>query len=1014
MRYHAAILLCAALAGIAAAQNRTDPYAALEAKADVTAIVARARHWTEPFDQTEPSRQPQAWCYFPENARPLRGLLIANTKASVDPRPAMRAMQFGWIFTNWDKGTGGDYLYMMRDGEKFLRPYLRALGQRFDRPELEHLPLCIEGWQGEEEPVWRQLFAAMPEQLLGVTHGWSWRRHPIEFRRTVPYLMLHEPSPGDTVHPFKREPGELFSKAVHFDFPHGMWGKQVMYWMFMDQIVKARVPFDEVVRDKPVALAPMREEDGWLGDADYMAAKGGNWTDRIAPFAAYDGDKSHAVWLPSEYFAWVWRAQCVKNDTPLEIEGPVTRYKRGGPRRNARGETFNCGLGVSRSFAPSEIFDITVELRVGAARVAKVEFHDGNIKLGESTRPPFTLSGVSLPDPGIHALIAVATLTDGSRGASHPAPLVIEGNMYTGTAYGERHHGQGIVAGAHPPIRWWRPQNQLWTAALPAAARSAAVPMSTRLFALCEPNLLVCLDTRSGQTVWAQTLVGNGAGPTPFVTRGAVYTVLGSGHVAAHNFSGRPLWAASVAPGRGMASPVLCGRVLVVQGAKLTGLDSRTGKLLWEVARPDTAPAGPPEKVMIGGEHVAVTGWGAAVRVGDGKVVSGSLPASAPAIAKGIACWCGAKSVALRLPATTGDGAKFEELWSVAGDETVGSPVVWDGLLYSLTPEQELVVRHIATGQTVYRQSLGKGTSPDGNLVALNGRIYAVNLGPNHRTAIVKAGRQFVLEWEYFTAGAAAVPTFLTDRQYVRVGNRVHALGGADPSAPVAPVFVKPAPLAQTPAGAVVTPLVVGEAPAEWLTLGPLNGRDLETDHLASLGGRDKAVPTAGSSIEVAGAKHAFGPVAANQWLKHAHTRDTAVITLITGREKLAVHPSIAGTNFNNTTYLFTIVNNDALRYLRLSIWSPGQFDNRKDLDYRAWLGGQRITEHDVIRLEPGRYAFLIQASVGQTPPWGMGWIRPHLIDAAADGAAVQQRYEAAVARWPAYAIESKQPFTLE
>jgi hypothetical protein len=43
-----------------------------------------------------------------------------------------------------------------------------------------------------------------------------------------------------------------------------------------------------------------------------------------------------------------------------------------------------------------------------------------------------------------------------------------------------------------------------------------------------------------------------------------------------------------------------------------------------------------------------------------------------------------------------------------------------------------------------------------------------------------------------------------------------------------------------------------------------------------------------------------------------------------------------------------------------------------------------------------------------------MGWIRPHLIDAAADGAAVQQRYEAAVARWPAYAIESKQPFTLE
>jgi len=69
-----------------------------------------------------------------------------------------------------------------------------------------------------------------------------------------------------------------------------------------------------------------------------------------------------------------------------------------------------------------------------------------------------------------------------------------------------------------------------------------------------------------------------------------------------------------------------------------------------------------------------------------------------------------------------------------------------------LTAKNELVALDAATGKEVYARSLTDEGGPAGSLVAANGRLYIANLGAKHRTAIVKAGREFAPVWEYFEA----------------------------------------------------------------------------------------------------------------------------------------------------------------------------------------------------------------------------------------------------------------------
>jgi hypothetical protein len=81
------------------------------------------------------------------------------------------------------------------------------------------------------------------------------------------------------------------------------------------------------------------------------------------------------------------------------------------------------GLGDGVPFGPVAAdtpLDATVEV-AGEAR--EVELFDGNVSLGRAAAKPYEFKGVKLA-PGVHALIAVATLTSGEKSTSRPATVI--------------------------------------------------------------------------------------------------------------------------------------------------------------------------------------------------------------------------------------------------------------------------------------------------------------------------------------------------------------------------------------------------------------------------------------------------------------------------------------------------------------------------------------------------------------------------------------------------------------
>jgi hypothetical protein len=106
---------------------------------------------------------------------------------------------------------------------------------------------------------------------------------------------------------------------------------------------------------------------------------------------------------------------------------PVKAYQKGTLRHNARGEGWDGGIGFGKVHKPGQSFDITVETK--SDQIAKVEFYDWSKKIGEATEAPFTLKHAGFRQPGIHVLIAVAAMRDGTRATSHPAGMVVEGDM---------------------------------------------------------------------------------------------------------------------------------------------------------------------------------------------------------------------------------------------------------------------------------------------------------------------------------------------------------------------------------------------------------------------------------------------------------------------------------------------------------------------------------------------------------------------------------------------------------
>ncbi len=169
-------------------------------------------------------------------------------------------------------------------------------------------------------------------------------------------------------------------------------------------------------------------------------------------------------------------------------------------------------------------------------------------------------------------------------------------------------NGSGIADDAHPPVQFGPQTNQLWKVSVPFGLSSPVV-WEDRLFLTgqAEKQLVtLAYDTRKGTELWRRTApaeklesshsFSSPAASTPCTDGERVYSYFGSYGVVAYDFAGHEVWRRpfdQLPSQYGTAtSPILAGGQLILQrdgdttNSQVIALSPKTGKTLWESARP--------------------------------------------------------------------------------------------------------------------------------------------------------------------------------------------------------------------------------------------------------------------------------------------------------------------------------------------------------------------------------------------------------------------------------------------
>ena len=320
--------------------------------------------------------------------------------------------------------------------------------------------------------------------------------------------------------------------------------------------------------------------------------------------------------------------------------------------------------------------------------------------------------------------------------------------------------GSAVADGWALPV----PLSVAWKASIPGEGASSPIVSGDAVFVTSATGsgarrILHRFDRRTGAAVWSlevddenpertSALTGHAAA-TPVTDGTRVVAAFGNAGVVCADFSGTLLWRTRLGEfdsELGLASsPILYeGLVLLVcdhDGASfLIALDLATGRSVWKAARPGMGRSWSTPIIVDGDLIVSAQDEVRAYDPRTGKQrwsvpgMSGWV-APSPVVGEGTVFAISGKdgpAVAIR---PGGVVAWREE----RGSPYVGSPVLYERLLYFVDDSARLICREAATGALVYRERLeGKfWASP----VAGDGKIYLTNEAGT--TTVVRAGRTF-------------------------------------------------------------------------------------------------------------------------------------------------------------------------------------------------------------------------------------------------------------------------------
>ncbi len=407
------------------------------------------------------------------------------------------------------------------------------------------------------------------------------------------------------------------------------------------------------------------------------------------------------------------------------------------------------------------------------------------------------------------SILALASDVPGGPEAPKPGPVrdARDVGLAPARATGWRGDGSGQYLSASPVSKWTAKENVLWKSEV-GAGHSSPIVVKKRLLITAEPDLLVCLDSETGQKLWQKVhrladlsaeAAAKGARhssqygdatPTPVSDGRWVWVFFGTGIVACHDLEGKTRWmdwydlAQTTSYGR-TASPVLVGDRLLVHFGPLVCLEAASGKVLWRNAQA-RATYGTPAVARVGGVDVVITPKGQVVRVADGKVLAtdlGNCMYTSPVVQESVAYFIDGGMSAVRLPGQAADRIECEELWSgeLAG-EFFSSPLVHDGRMYTVDKAANYYVVDAATGQVLLKKKLelvGSAGADTANMypsLCLAGKDLWVGNDAGAMLRLEPGDRGVVVGSGSLPGGSGATPTFSGRRAWVRGGKFVYCL----------------------------------------------------------------------------------------------------------------------------------------------------------------------------------------------------------------------------------------------
>jgi outer membrane protein assembly factor BamB len=300
------------------------------------------------------------------------------------------------------------------------------------------------------------------------------------------------------------------------------------------------------------------------------------------------------------------------------------------------------------------------------------------------------------------------------------------------------------------------------------------------------------LDRKTGKVVW-ERLAFEGkprqrrhtkathANPTPATDGKHVVVSFGSEGLYCYDWKGRLVWkkdlgvlqssffSAPDAQWGFASSPVIDDGVVYVQadvlnGGFLAAFDVRDGKEIWRTPRQDVPTWSTPTIHEVGGRKlVLVNGWkhAGAYDARTGAEVwklrgQGDIPVPTPFVVDGLvfithAHGPGSPIYAVKVDAKgdvslAGDARSNDAIvWSIErGGAYMPTPVVYQGLLYLCQNNGVLTVYRARTGEKLYQERLGGGTTGfTASLVAADGKVYVSS--EDGDVFVLKAGESYEL-----------------------------------------------------------------------------------------------------------------------------------------------------------------------------------------------------------------------------------------------------------------------------